>query len=55
MPVKAVPDGYHSLPPHLVVKGAARARAIDFHRRAFGAVGPMRMPDRRRAAQAPGA
>ena len=42
MPVKPVPDGYHSVTPYLVVKGAARA--IDFYVRAFGAVELMRMP-----------
>ena len=31
----AIPDGYHSLTPHLFVDGAARA--LDFYERAFGA------------------
>jgi PhnB protein len=35
MPVKPIPDGYHSVTPYLIVKGAARALA--FYREAFGA------------------
>ncbi len=35
MAVKAIPDGYHSLTPYLIIKGAAQA--IDFYKRAFGA------------------
>jgi PhnB protein len=31
--VKAVPDGYHTLTPHLVVKGASEA--IEFYKKAF--------------------
>ena len=33
--VKAVPDGFHTLTPHLVVRDAARA--IEFYKQAFGA------------------
>jgi PhnB protein len=33
--VKPVPDGYHTLTPYLVVRGAAAA--IDFYRKALGA------------------
>jgi uncharacterized glyoxalase superfamily protein PhnB len=33
--VKPVPTGYHTLTPHLVVKGASQA--IDFYKKAFGA------------------
>jgi PhnB protein len=33
--VKRVPDGYHTVMPHLVVRGAAKA--IDFYKKAFGA------------------
>ena len=33
---KAIPEGYHTLTPHLVVKGANQA--IEFYRRAFGAL-----------------
>ncbi len=40
MAVKPVPDGYHTLTPQLTVRGAAEA--LDFYRRAFGAVELMR-------------
>jgi len=40
--VKPIPDGYHSVTPYLVVKGAAEA--IDFYKKVFGAVEIMRMP-----------
>ena len=45
MPVKPIPDGYHSLTPFLAVRDAARA--IEFYKRAFGAVehGVMKGPD----------
>lgn len=43
MPVKAVPDGYHSVTPYLIVDGAARA--IDFYKLAFGATELLRVPD----------
>jgi PhnB protein len=43
MPVKPVPDGYHSITPYLVVKGGARA--IEFYCRAFGATELMRMAE----------
>ena len=36
MSVKAIPDGYHSVTPYLSLNGAAEA--IDFYKRAFGAV-----------------
>jgi PhnB protein len=36
MPVKPVPDGYHTLTPYLVVRDAVRA--IEFYQQAFGAV-----------------
>src|SRR5271170_1923189 len=47
MATKAIPDGYHSVTPYLIVKGAANA--IDFYKRVFGAVELMRMqsPDGR--------
>jgi PhnB protein len=35
MPTKAIPDGYHSVTPYLVMRDAARA--IDFYKRALGA------------------
>ena len=40
--VKPIPDGYHSITPYLVIKGAAAA--IDFYKQAFGATEIMRMP-----------
>lgn len=42
MPVKPVPEGYHTVTPYLVVDGAAAA--IDFYERAFGAREIMRLP-----------
>ncbi|HTK74434.1 MAG TPA: VOC family protein [Gemmataceae bacterium] len=39
---KPIPDGYHSVTPYLVVKGAAAA--IDFYTKAFGATELFRMP-----------
>ena len=42
MAVKAIPDGYYSLTPYLVIKGAAEA--IEFYKKAFGAVETVRMP-----------
>lgn len=39
---QAIPEGTHSVTPHLVVKGGARA--IDFYTAAFGAVEHSRMP-----------
>ena len=39
---KAIPDGFHTLTPHLVVKGASKA--IDFYKKAFGAQEIKRMP-----------
>jgi PhnB protein len=41
-PVQAVPEGYHSVTPYLVVDGASKA--IEFYKRAFGAVERLRMP-----------
>jgi uncharacterized glyoxalase superfamily protein PhnB len=41
-PIKAVPDGFHALTPHLVVKGASQA--IEFYKKAFGAEEIRRMP-----------
>ncbi|MDO9269150.1 MAG: VOC family protein [Methylobacter sp.] len=35
MTVKPIPDGYHSITPYLMVKGASEA--IEFYKRAFGA------------------
>jgi PhnB protein len=42
MAVKAIPDGYYSLTPYVVVKGAAEA--LEFYKKAFGATELMRMP-----------
>ncbi len=42
MAVKPIPDGYHTLTPYLIVKGAAQA--IDFYKKAFGATELFRMP-----------
>jgi PhnB protein len=39
---KPIPDGYHTATPYLIVKEAARA--IEFYKRAFGAVELVRMP-----------
>lgn len=39
--VKPIPDGYHSVTPYLVVKGAAAA--IEFYKKAFGATELFRM------------
>jgi PhnB protein len=41
MAVKAIPEGYHSLTPYLVIKGAAAA--IDYYKKVFGAEERMRM------------
>jgi uncharacterized glyoxalase superfamily protein PhnB len=40
--VKAIPDGFHSVTPHLIVKDAGKA--LDFYVRAFGATERVRMP-----------
>ena len=42
MAVKAIPDGYYSLTPYLVIKGAVEA--IEFYKKAFGAAEILRMP-----------
>lgn len=42
MSVKAIPDGYYSLTPYLVCRGAANA--IEFYVKAFGAQEMVRMP-----------
>lgn len=39
---KAIPEGYHTITPHLTVRGADRA--IEFYKRAFGAQELSRMP-----------
>jgi len=40
--VKPIPDGYHTVTPHLVLDDAAKA--IDFYEQAFGAEEVMRLP-----------
>jgi PhnB protein len=41
--VKAIPEGLHTITPHIVVEGAADA--IAFYQKAFGAEEMMRAPD----------
>jgi PhnB protein len=41
MPVKPIPDGYHTATPYLIIDGAAQA--IDFYKKAFGAEELMRV------------
>ena len=38
MAVKPIPEGYHTVTPYLVVRGAAKT--IDFLKNAFGAESP---------------
>src|SRR5687767_16022394 len=40
--VKPVPEGMHSVTPHLICAGAAEA--IEFYKKAFGAVEEARLP-----------
>jgi PhnB protein len=40
--VKPIPEGYRSITPYLICKGASQA--IDFYKQAFGATEDMRMP-----------
>jgi PhnB protein len=42
MPVKPIPEGYHSLNPYLAVENASEA--IEWYKRAFGATERGRMP-----------
>jgi len=42
MTVQAIPAGYHSVTPYLIVRGAAKA--LDFYARAFGAKEKFRLP-----------
>jgi PhnB protein len=42
MTVKPIPDGYHSITPYLVLDNAKGA--LDFYKRAFGAIETVRMP-----------
>src|SRR5262245_3706287 len=43
MAVKPIPDGYHTVTPYLIVKGAARA--LELYKKAFGAKELMRLAD----------
>jgi PhnB protein len=43
MAIKAIPEGYRTATPYLIIKGAAEA--IDFYKRAFGATELLRMAD----------
>lgn len=42
MAVKAVPEGYHTVTPYLIVNNGARA--LDFYKKAFGATELLRYP-----------
>lgn len=42
MAVQPIPPGMHSVTPHLVIRGAAKA--IEFYKKAFGAVEEARLP-----------
>lgn len=43
MPVKPIPDGYHSVQPYLILDGAAKA--LEFYKKAFGAKERLRMKE----------
>src|SRR5262245_64622713 len=43
MPVKPIPDGYHTVTPYLIIGGAAKA--LEFYKKAFGATEVLRMGD----------
>lgn len=47
MPVKPIPDGYHSIQPYLMIDGAAKA--LEFYKKAFSATErlSMKQPDGR--------
>ena len=42
MAVKAIPEGYHTVTPYLIIKGAVRA--LEFYKQALGATERMRFP-----------
>jgi PhnB protein len=42
MPVKPIPEGYHSVTPYLIIKGATQA--LEYYKKAFGATELFRMP-----------
>jgi PhnB protein len=41
-PAKAVPEGFHTVTPYLIITGAAEA--IEFYKKAFGAIEILRHP-----------
>jgi PhnB protein len=41
MPIKYIPNGYHSITPYVIIKGASKA--IDFYTRCLGAKETMRL------------
>lgn len=43
MAVRPIPEGYHSVTPYMIVRGADRA--LEYYARAFGAIELMRMQD----------
>ena len=43
MATKPIPEGYRTVTPYLIIKGAAEA--IEFYKRAFGATELLRMAD----------
>jgi PhnB protein len=47
MPVKPIPEGYRTVTPYLIIKGAAKA--LEYYKKAFGATERVRMdgPDGR--------
>ena len=50
MAVRYQPEGYHTVTPYLIIKGAAAA--LDFYKRAFGAQVMVRMDDKDRVGHA---
>jgi PhnB protein len=42
MATKPIPEGYHSITPYLIIRGAAEA--IEFYKKAFGATEMFRFP-----------
>lgn len=42
MSVKPIPEGYHSVTPYLIIRGATEA--IEFYKKAFGAIELFRFP-----------
>jgi PhnB protein len=44
MPVKPVPNGYHSIQPYIMIDGVSKA--IEFYKQAFGATEKLRMENK---------